>query len=190
MGDVAGVLRKIKRPQGPHTYEFLSTEKDAFGHWLFLPRESGWTAPHDHGVLPFDVLVLVAPGSPLVTWWCDDPAGRRIEIDVSHPPIELDDGWSFIDLELDVVRYANGSLVVQDEHEFANACRGGYIDEAEAALAGTSQSHQGDSSPRPQNIEVPSNNFDGGQHSPPDLSTDNSNFDRAYARCRAVATHS
>ncbi|MDQ2852205.1 MAG: DUF402 domain-containing protein [Actinomycetota bacterium] len=54
---------------------------------------------------------------------------------MSHPPIELDDGWPFSDLELDVVRYADGSLVVQDEHEFANACRGGYIDEVEAALA-------------------------------------------------------
>ena len=132
---MTGVLHKIKRPGGVHAYEFASDEEDAFGHWLHLPRGAGWTAPHDRGVLPFDVLVLLTPGAPLVAWWCDDPTDRRIEVDVCMPPREMDSGWSFVDLELDVVLHADSSLVVEDEDEFVDACLAGYIREDDAALA-------------------------------------------------------
>lgn len=135
MNNMTGTLRKIKRPQGVHTFEVMSSSEDAFGHWLYLPTGAGWTAPHDHGVLPFDVLVLLAPGSPLVAWWADDPADRRIEIDVCLPPHEVETGWSFTDLELDVVQHADGMLGVEDEDEFAEACLEGHIDQTEAALA-------------------------------------------------------
>jgi hypothetical protein len=132
---MAGVLTKLKRPHGTQAWEYVASDTDGFGQWLYLPRGAAWTAPHDRGVLPFDVLALVAPTRPWVAWWCDDGADRRIEIDVCLPPVEVDAGWSFVDLELDVMLHADGSLVVEDEDEFADARLAGHIDPATAALA-------------------------------------------------------
>lgn len=132
---MTGRLTKVKRPHGRHTYEYAAGAVDRFGHWLYLPHGAAWTAPHDRGVLPFDVLVLLAAARPWVAWWCDDAADRRIEVDVCQPPVELDAGWSFVDLELDVLLRADGSPVVEDEDEFAAARRSGLIDEETAGLA-------------------------------------------------------
>lgn len=135
MSFMTGALHKIKRPHGPFTYQFASSETDSSGHWLSLPRGAQWTAPHDSGLLPFDVVVLLVPNSPLVTWWCDRPTGRRLEVDVCLPPTEADGDWSFIDLELDVYRYADGSVTVEDEDEFMDACRAGHISTGDAGIA-------------------------------------------------------
>lgn len=60
---------------------------------------------------------------------------------MSLPAVELDDGWSFTDLELDVIQHSDGSLVIEDEDEFADACRAGHINEADAAFAESACAH-------------------------------------------------
>lgn len=59
-----------------------------------------------------------------------------MHIDIATPPREADAGWVFDDLELDPLFLRDGSLVVDDEDEFADACAEGLIsvEEREAAL--------------------------------------------------------
>jgi predicted RNA-binding protein associated with RNAse of E/G family len=70
-----------------------------------------------------------------VAWWVDDPTDKRLEIDVCLAPERTDDGWSYVDLELDPVRHANGVIEIQDHDEFVVACRDGWITAEDAAIA-------------------------------------------------------
>jgi hypothetical protein len=128
-------LCKVKRPGGTYTFEVQPVREDAFGVWLFAPTGSPWQAPDDEGRLPVDVLVLLNPEQPWIAWWVDDPVDRRLEIDVCLPPAPVADGWSFVDLELDPKRHANGHIEVEDHDEFDDARRAGWINDADAALA-------------------------------------------------------
>lgn len=80
-------LVKIKRPGGAYCYCLRRWSDDEHGTWLFGPAGSRWSAPHDDGVLPVDVLVLIAQDRPFVAWWVADPDDMRIELDVCLPPI-------------------------------------------------------------------------------------------------------
>ena len=128
-------LRKIKRPAGFAVFEVTALDTDEHGVWLGLPTGSPWHTENDTGELPFDVAVLLAPDRWLVAWWCDDPADRRLAIDVCLPPVQGDAGWSFVDLELDPVRHENGIVEVEDHDEFEVACRNGWISPEEATIA-------------------------------------------------------
>jgi hypothetical protein len=108
---------------------------DRHGVWLFAPVGSAWVAPHDHGSLPVDVLVLITPGRWYATWWIDDPHDRRIEIDVCLPPERTADAWSYVDLELDVVRHEPDFIEVHDRDEFDTACRNAWITPSDARFA-------------------------------------------------------
>lgn len=113
----------------------VQVEGSAQGIWLWYPVGSTWRAPHDHGSMPFDALLLVSPDS-CVTWWVDDPADKRIEIDVCLQPVETPTGWSFVDLELDPVRHeATGRVEVEDRDEFEDAVARGWMSTADAAFA-------------------------------------------------------
>lgn len=69
--------------------------------------------------MPFDAVLLLAELRPCVTWWVDDPHDRRVEVDICLPPQRTDQGWSFIDLELDPIRHERDQRVVtHDEDEF------------------------------------------------------------------------
>jgi Protein of unknown function (DUF402) len=95
-------------------------------------------------VLPFDVLVLLAPGRPWVTWWVDDPAdGRGRDRRVPAAP-RTDRGWSYVDLELDPVRHEDGRVEIEDEDELAEAREQGWMsaDDAELALQVAEQTAQ------------------------------------------------
>jgi hypothetical protein len=130
-------LTKIKRPAGAGHFVVEALMEDEFGVWLYVPTGSAWEAPHDTGKLPFDVLTLIQPDRHWVTWWVDDPADRRLEIDVCLPPQREPEGWSYIDLELDPVRHEDGRIEILDRDEFDVACREGWIEseDAETALA-------------------------------------------------------
>jgi hypothetical protein len=129
-------LDKIKRPGGVFEFDMQVALNDAEGTWLFYPVGCTWRAPHDSGTMPFNAIVLVAPGQPFVTWWVDDPSDRRIEIDVCLPPIESASGWSFIDLELDPVRHeADGRVEIEDLDEFHEAVARGWMSSDDAAVA-------------------------------------------------------
>ncbi len=45
------------------------------------------------------------------------------------------DGWSYVDLELDLVRHENGITEILDRDEFEIACREGWISSGEAEMA-------------------------------------------------------
>jgi predicted RNA-binding protein associated with RNAse of E/G family len=74
-----------------------------------------------------DVVVLLNPKSYWIAWWANDPRDRRVAIDICLPPDRTPDGWSFVDLELDLVRHENEVVEVQDREEFETACRNGWI---------------------------------------------------------------
>lgn len=128
-------LHKIKRPAGDFCFEVELVEDDTLGSWLYGQCGSAWTAPHDSGTLPFDVLVLLSPERHWVAWWVDDPGDPRLEIDVCLPPERVDDGWRYVDLELDPVRHERGAIEIEDWDEFTGAIHAGWIDPAEAAIA-------------------------------------------------------
>jgi hypothetical protein len=129
-------IDKVKRPGGIFEFDMELVADDGDGIWLSYPKGAAWRAPHDTGTMPFHALVLVRPGDPFVTWWVDDPADRRIEVDICRPPTRTADGWSFVDLELDPVRHERtGVIEIEDDDEFEEACRHGWIDAQDAATA-------------------------------------------------------
>jgi hypothetical protein len=101
------------------------------------PLGSTWVAPHDHGALAFDVAALVKPGRWSATWGVDDPRDRRVEIDICLPPERTEDGWTYVDLELDVRRHEPDLVEVHDRDEFGAACRDGWITPRDAGMAET-----------------------------------------------------
>ena len=126
---------KVKRPAGTFSFEFARLHGDRHGMWLFAPVGSTWVAPHDRGILPVDVLVLVKAGRSCATWWIDDARDRRVEVDVCLPPERTEDGWSYVDLELDVVRHEPDVIEIRDRDEFVTACRDGRITPSDADVA-------------------------------------------------------
>jgi hypothetical protein len=128
-------VRKIKRPGGLFTFEMLAIDEDDDGAWVFGPVGSCWTRPEESGTLSFPVLGLFRPGEWFVSWWIDRPEGRRVEADVCLPPERLDDGWSYVDLELDPVRHEPDRVEVQDHDEFEVACENGWMSPDDAAGA-------------------------------------------------------
>jgi predicted RNA-binding protein associated with RNAse of E/G family len=91
--------------------------------------------------MPNDAILLLRPGQWWVGWWIDDPADRRVVIDICVPPIEQGDGWSYLDLELDVVRHQDGTVEVEDRDEFQTACADGWITPEEAVMALDTSTH-------------------------------------------------
>src|SRR4051812_1227860 len=128
-------LNKIKRPGGTFSYEILFLVEDEYGVWLHAPVGTKWKAPHDEGTLPFAVLLLLRRDRNWVAWWVDDPADRRLEIDICLRPERVHDGWAYVDLELDPVRHEGGSIEIQDLDEFDTACRSGWMTAADAEIA-------------------------------------------------------
>lgn len=119
-------IDKVKRPAGVFEFDMELVAVEDTGLWLGYTKGAGWRAPHDRGTVPFNSIVLLRPDDPFVTWWVDDPADRRIEVDICLPPIERPDGWSFVDLELDPVRHEFTGLVeIEDEGEFRDGAREG-----------------------------------------------------------------
>ena len=130
-------MHKIKRPGGVYSLDVEPVDEDEFGMWLHAPRGSAWQSPSDTGTLPFDVLLLLSAVRFWVAWWVDDPADRRLEIDVCLCPVRVNDGWSYVDLELDPVRHENGIIEIEDRDEFDAACLQGWIAGADAEIAQT-----------------------------------------------------
>lgn len=128
-------LRKIKRPAGISAFDVEPLVEDNFGVWLCARRGSKWEAPHGSGTVPYDCLLLLSPKRFWVAVWVDDPADKRLEIDICLPPERENDGWSYVDLELDPIRHENGVIAVEDHDEFESACRNGYITSDEARIA-------------------------------------------------------
>ncbi|HVX44391.1 MAG TPA: DUF402 domain-containing protein [Mycobacteriales bacterium] len=55
--------------------------------------------------------------------WQDDPDRQWIAVDICTPPILDSAGWRYDDLEIDLARLPDGSVLVLDEDEFDDARR-------------------------------------------------------------------
>jgi hypothetical protein len=129
-------LWKVKRPGGVHWFDLQEVAGGEDGAWLRGPIGSPWASPHDSGALPVPVLVWLAMGRPWVAWWVNDPADRRLEIDVCLPPERVEDGWRYVDLELDPVWHQrDGRVEIEDEDEYEEARRRGWMSADDAGLA-------------------------------------------------------
>jgi hypothetical protein len=129
-------LFKVKRPGGVYWFDLVRVLEDGDGTWLHGSVGSAWGAPHDSGTLTVPVVVLLGPHRPWVAWWVDDPADRRLEIDVCLPPQVTEMGWQYIDLELDPVLHRQDSRIeIEDWDEYERACRDGRMSADEAELA-------------------------------------------------------
>ena len=137
-------LDKLKRPSGVFSFEFRPFEHDTHGVWLFAPVGSSWTAPHDEGTLPVDVMTLITPGRFFVTWWVDDANDPRIEIDICLPPEKEEHAWTYVDLELDIFRHEPDVVEVKDREDFEAACRSGWITARDAEIAKTTTVEMGE----------------------------------------------
>src|SRR5262249_43928966 len=84
---------------------------------------------------PFACLMLLNPTCAWVACWVDDPADKRIEVDICLLPERGSDAWSYVDLELDVFRHADGTVTIEDHDEFDLACRNVWIRPEHARLA-------------------------------------------------------
>jgi uncharacterized protein DUF402 len=131
-------LHKIKRPGGLYWFDLEQFRQDDDGTWLRGPVGSPWCAPHDSGELPVSVVLLLAEGRPWVAWWVDDPADRRLEIDICLPPERIDGGWRYVDLELDPIRHEHDSRVeIEDWDEYEESRQAGWMTAGDAELART-----------------------------------------------------
>ena len=97
---------------------------DALGTWLHAPRGTEtWFASSGPATLPVSFLTLVPAGERwwFATWmWGNRDIPIDVYIDIVHPPTWHDGGPRVIDLDLDVVRYRDGRVIIDDEDEFAD----------------------------------------------------------------------
>ncbi|QIZ00920.1 DUF402 domain-containing protein [Streptomyces sp. S1D4-11] len=90
---------------------------DQFGTWLYCREgEVHRRADGTSLVVPSDgVQLLPCSGWWAAWWWRTD---RWISVDICTPPALGESGWSYIDLELDLARLADGTVLLVDEDEF------------------------------------------------------------------------
>ncbi|MGI8868139.1 MAG: DUF402 domain-containing protein [Mycobacteriales bacterium] len=111
-------VHKQKYPARSHlTSQLEVIGNDGFGTWLYRPRDA---------MLDRAGLVLLPRERWWTSWWWigreNDPTRRWISVDICTPPVLADDGWHYDDLEIDLVRLSDGSILVLDEDEFEDAC--------------------------------------------------------------------
>ena len=89
-----------------------------FGRWLGVSSGSPWWATDgsDRGVFDRSFIKLVPSG----TFWtaCFNSVDPVIDVDIVLPVRWLDDVLEEIDLELDVLGFADGTIRVRDQDEF------------------------------------------------------------------------
>jgi uncharacterized protein len=146
MGEIDLMLRKYDGRPHRHSRPRRLGE-DEYGIWLGSP--TGTTVTFSYGGKPpihtrDDAVRLITPGS----WWCAvffaEPSEREVYCDVIAParwesPTEL----TLVDLDLDLVRFRDGRVRLDDEDEFeANIVAYGYPDEVVAqARAAAAELH-------------------------------------------------
>ena len=129
-------LEKVKRPGGVFWYDVQHVRTDRDGNWLYGPVGTPWGAPHDHGTLEVAIVVLIPLGQPWVAWWVEDPADPRLELDVCQMPERTDQGWRYVDLELDPVRHELDLRVeIEDQDELETSVSAGWVSPEDAAVA-------------------------------------------------------
>jgi hypothetical protein len=92
--------------------------EDAFGRWLGVRKGDPWWSADGlrSGVFVESLVKLVPEG----TFWtaCFNPSDPMIDVDIVLPVRWIDDVLEEVDLELDILRSADGSVHVRDQDEF------------------------------------------------------------------------
>lgn len=144
------VKRRVTRRRRPWCgrWQAYVLGEDWHGRWLYTPAGSlfrgsdGETTGecevgqgNREGGLP--VVSLVPP----VGWWFATWHGASVDpwmaVDICTPATLVDGEYRYVDLELDPHRTADGQVWIDDECEFAAACRAGIIPPDEEAAART-----------------------------------------------------
>jgi hypothetical protein len=93
--------------------------EDAYGRWLGLATGDPWRAADGSrsGVFDSPFVKLVPRG----TFWtaCFNPVDPVVDVDIVLPVRWASDVLEEVDLELDILRFADGSVRVRDREEFA-----------------------------------------------------------------------
>lgn len=114
--------------------EHLGQDED--GTWLGARRGNPVRQPDGHReeVQEHDAVWLVAEGAWfLPAFWFTD--STDLTIDICTPP-RLDGGvWSFVDLELDLFRSADGRAAIVDQDEFDELALSGHLTDSQVATA-------------------------------------------------------
>jgi len=113
-------VRIFKWPRRPTTVTVARLlGEDRFGRWLGVARaDPWWTADRAHtGVFQASLVKLVPSG----TFWtvCFHPGDPLVDVDIVLPVHWAGDVLEEVDLELDVLRFTDGRVVVRDQDEFA-----------------------------------------------------------------------
>jgi len=112
-------IRNFKWPRRPtaNATGYLLGQ-DRFGLWLGIKAGSHWWAPDDskRGIFASSFVKLI----PEDTFWtvCFQLSDPIVDVDIVVPVCWLDGAVEEIDLELDVVRSADGTVRVRDQEEF------------------------------------------------------------------------
>jgi hypothetical protein len=110
-------LKWPRREPGVTKARFLGEDK--FGHWLGIAAGEPWWSPDRSrsGVFLSSLVVVV----PRDTYWIAgfNPADPMVDVDIVLPVRWCDDVLEVVDLELDILRTADGSVKVRDQDEFA-----------------------------------------------------------------------
>jgi hypothetical protein len=125
--------RKIDDPDGARTmrWDAVELEPDRYGRWTFCAK--GVQHANSSGgvfTMPCDAVQLVPADSWWVAWWWGEP--RWISIDLCEPTHVEGGRWSYVDLELDVALFQDGTVNVLDRDEFDESIAKGVIDDASA----------------------------------------------------------
>lgn len=131
-------IRKIKLNGIVLTWSADVVETDDSGLWLFTPTgapvdnrrgDEQWTGHMGIGVEPGFLWHMPTDGGWWFGAWWTRPDRRQIAIDACTPPTLIDGVWTWTDLELDVCRDdLDGSVWVEDEDEFEDSIKAGWID--------------------------------------------------------------
>ena len=126
------IIEKVKRPGGVYVFEAIEIGEDEFGTWLYTAAGTTWRSPNQSGTVPVHFVGVFSSARPGPIVFAE---GSHVSFDVGLPPERTDRGWRYVDLELDPIIRPDGTVEIEDEDEFEEACRAGWIDESAALLA-------------------------------------------------------
>ncbi len=128
-----------KWPDRPH-WRFTADliDRDGFGTWLGCLPPTPYTGPRT-GDFEHAFVILV----PMADWWIasfnDERAEDAVYVDIATPAAWLSEGHvTSVDLDLDVIRFHDGRVLLADEDEFTeNQEAFGYPDDVIAQARAT-----------------------------------------------------
>lgn len=108
---------------------------DDHGVWLGALRGNPVLQPDGDTDTQVDdaVWLIPAEGWWIAAFWFTETTD--LTIDICQPPRRTADTWSFVDLELDLYRNAEGGAAIVDQDEFAALAAAQLVDESDLSAA-------------------------------------------------------